>query len=109
MHDPDALFDVYYETRDKEAYKTHPERFKFLEGKDVTPEIVEHKNKTFTLIFRGVKNINPYNPPKSIEIKNMKGAVNANGEPLTLSLFDSDFFKETEIIDKDFVLKRTNS
>ncbi len=109
VHDPDAPFDVYYETRDKEVYKNHPERFKFLDGKDVTPEVIEHKNKTYTLIFRGVKNINPYHPPKFIEIKNMKGAHNANGEPLTLSLFDCDFFKNTEIFDCDSVLKRTES
>ena len=109
VHDPEAKFDVYYETRNPEAYKAHPERFAFLKGEEITPELIEHKNKTYTLIFRGVKNINPYHPPKFIEIKNMKGAVNANGEPLSLSLFDCEFFKNTEISDEDFVLKRTKS
>ncbi len=106
VHDPEASFDVYYETRDKEVYKNHPERFKFLKGGEPAPEVIEHKNKTFTLIFKGVKNINPYHPPKSIEIKNMKGAKNANGEPLSLSLFKCDFFRNTEINDIDSVLLR---
>ena len=109
VHDPEAKFDVYYETRDPEVYKNRPERFEFLKGMDVLPEVIEHKNKTYTLIFKDVKNINPYNPPEFIEIKGMKGAVNANGEPITLSLFDCEFFKSTEIFDSDSVLKRTES
>jgi hypothetical protein len=109
VHDPEAKFDVYYETRDPEVYKKHPERFEFLKGEEKTPEVIEHKNKTYTLIFKDVKNINPYKPPEFIEIKNMKAAANANGEPITLSLFDCEFFKNTEIFDSDSVLKRTES
>lgn len=105
VNDPEALFDAYYETRDKEVYKNHPERFPWLEGGEV-PEVVAHKNGTYTLIFKEIKNINPYFAPKRIEIKNMTGAKNANGEPLTLTLPDCSFFADTEIIDADNALKR---
>ena len=106
VNSPEALFDAYYETRDREVYKNHPERFPYLKDYEGTPEVIEHKNKTFTLVFRGVKNINPYHRPKFIEIKNMSGAVNANGEPLSLTLPDCDFFRETEILDADGALLR---
>jgi len=106
VHDPDARFDAYYETRDPEAPKNHPERFNHLKGFSGEAETVAHKNGTYTLIHRSVKNINPYKPPVFIEIKNMKGAVNANGEPLTLTLYDCNFFENTKIFDSDSVLKR---
>jgi hypothetical protein len=102
---PDAKFDAYYETRDPEVYKKHPERFPYLKGDEV-PETVAHKNGTYTLIFKGAKNANPYFAPSFIEIKNMAGAVNANGEPLSITLPDCDFFRDTEIRDEEKALKR---
>ena len=110
VHDPNATFDAYYETRDPDALKNHPERFrKFEKNKEYEREIIEHKNKTYTVIYKDVKNICPYAPPKFIEIKNMKGATNAVGEPLTLTLYDCNFFKETNIIDEDGVLVRNKA
>jgi len=76
--------------------------------------VIDHGNNTCTLIAAGVQNVvNPYHRPEYIEIKNMKGLVNKNGEKVTLYLYKSNFFDAkvngkavVEIRDADGVLKR---
>jgi hypothetical protein len=116
VSNPDALFTYYFETANKNIVEDEPAKFPFLEGfKKVnkTPgtlkageyTVVDNGNSTYTVIAEGVKNVQPYNAPKFIEIKNMKNAKNVNGKPLQITLYDSPFFKNTEIIDEDKVLK----
>ena len=116
VSNPDALFTYYFETANKTIVEDEPAKFPFLEGfKKVNKEastlkageytVVDNGNGTYTVVAEGVKNVQPYNAPKFIEIKNMKNAKNVKGKPLQITLYDSPFFENTEIIDEDKVLK----
>ena len=140
VHDERAKFVFYYETyveHDTELdindiradiASGNPTIFPFLKGftedTKIVPSnfanlsggkfmVIDHGNNTCTLIAAGVQNVvNPYHRPEYIEIKNMKGLVNKNGEKVTLYLYKSNFFdakvngKAVEIRDADGVLKR---
>ena len=117
VHDPEALFTVYYTTKNKNLVKEHPELVPFLEGfKEVNKAytslkngeytIIDNGDETYTIIAAGAKNVNPYFAPELIEIKNMKNFKNAKGQAVTLKLYNCNFFDNTEIIDTDKVLKR---
>ena len=117
VSNPDALITTYFETKNPNVVTDTPERFEHLKGfKKVTkaPDklsngeytVVDNGNGTYTVIAKGVKNINPYQPPEFIEIRNMKGAVNTNGKPLSITIYDCNFFKNVEIRDTDKVLKK---
>ena len=117
VSNPDALFMVYYTTRNPNLPEEKPELVPFLKGfkkveksynnlKNGEYTIVDNGDETYTIIAAGAKNVNPYYSPKVIEIKNMKDAKNAKGAAVTLKLFNCKFFEDTEIIDTDRVLKR---
>ena len=118
VHDPDALFNVYYETRTKDIVEKNPDKFPYLKGfkkvekshdslKNGEYTVVDNGDGTYTVIAKGAKNVRPYYPPEKIEIKNMKNFKNAKGEAVTLALYNAKFFDEVEIVDTDKVLKRT--
>ena len=120
VSNPDALFTYYYETKNPNIVEQEPEKFYFLKGfkkvnKAVTKlvdgeyTVVDNGNGTYTVVAEGVKNLQPYVPPSFIEIRNMKNAKNVNGKKLTIQLYNSDFFANTEIIDADGVLKRVDA
>lgn len=117
VHDPEALFTVYYETKTKDIVEKNPEKFPYLDGfkkVDKSPDVlkngeytvVDHADGTYTVIAKGAKNVRPYYPPEKIEIKNMKDFKNGKGQAVTLKLYNAAFFDDVEIIDADKVLKR---
>ncbi len=91
-HDPAEPFDFYYDGRDTEKYIE--ENIKNENGKfhGLDYKLTENGNGINTLIINDTENRFPYTPPKFIKVINNKD----NG--YTLSLFDADFFKSTEII-----------
>ncbi len=119
-HDPEALFTYYFETKNPKIVEEQPEKFPHLEGfnkvnksvatlKNGEYTVVDNGNKTYTVIAEGVKNLQPYNPPEFIQILNMKNAKNMNGKKITVTLYKSNFFDNTEIIDEDGVLQWVNA
>ena len=117
VSNPNALFTTYFETKNPNIVEEDKERFHYLQSfkkVDKAPEklsngeytVVDNKDETYTVIAKGVPNINPYQPPEFIEIKNMKGKKNSYGKALYISLYSCNFFKNTTIIDEDGVLKR---
>jgi hypothetical protein len=121
LHDdvsnPDALFMVYYTTKNQNLPEEKPELVPFLKGfkkvekaytnlKNGEYTIVDNGDETYTIIAAGAKNVNPYYSPKVIEIKNMKDSKNAKGAAVTLKLYNCKFFDNTEIIETDRILKR---
>ena len=120
VSNPDALFNFYYETKNPNIVEEDKERFACLEGfKKVNkaPEmlangeytVVDNGNEIYTVVAKGVKNVNPYQPPEFIEILNMKNKVNSSNKPLTLTIYDCNFFKNVEIRDADKVLKKVKA
>ena len=122
VHDKNALFTLYYNTRNPNIALDKPDKFYYLKGRerlDLKPEdkdalatltpdkyaVVDFGNGTYTVIAPGVPNFRPYNAPRFIEVKNMKNFTNINGEKVSLRLYNSDFFKNTEIIDEDGVIE----
>ena len=119
---PDALFTIYYETKNAKIVEEKPDKFPYLKGfKKVSltqAEVVAGKlkageytavdngNGTYTIVAAGVKNINPYVAPDFIEIKNMKKQVNEQGKGFTFIIYDCPFLADTEIIDKDKIVTR---
>lgn len=119
---PDALFTIYYETKNPNIVEQKPDKFPYLKGfKKVAKSqadvingklakgeytVIDNGNGTYTVIAAGVKNINPYVAPDFIEIKNMKNQHNLNGQGFTFTLYDCPFLKNTEIIDKDGLVTR---
>jgi len=110
VHDPDALITIYYETKNANIVEDQPELFPYLDGFKKTTKapaslknreytVVNNGNSTYTVIAKGVKNINPYMPPEFIEIKNMDNFENSNGKQMKLTLYSSNFFAETKIIE----------
>ena len=108
VSNPEALFRTYFETKNPNIVEEDTERFHYLQSfkkVDKKPEelkkgeytVVDNKNETYTVIAEGVPNINPYTPPEFIEIKNMSGKENSYGKSLTLTLYDCNFFKNTEV------------
>ena len=117
VSNPNALFTTYYETKNPNIVTEEPDRFPYLKGfkkvdklpnllKNGEYTVVDNGNETYTVIAAGVKNINVYQPPEFIEIKNMKGKKNSDGKSLSLTIYDCNFFKTTKIIDEDKVLKK---
>ena len=117
VSNPDALFTTYYETKNPNIVTEDPSRFPYLKGfkkvdklpnllKNGEYTVVDNGNETYTVVAAGVKNINVYQPPEFIEIKNMKGKKNTDGKALSLTIYDCKFFKNTKIIDEDGVLKK---
>ena len=111
-HDPEALFTYYYETENKNVVEENPEKFPFLEGrkkntKATSPSnladneymVVDNGNGTYTVIANKVKNLQPYHAPEYIKV-DMSGSSNVNGKPLKLTIYKSNFFDNTEIIDE---------
>ena len=117
VHDPDALFNVYYNTANPNIVEENPKKFPYLDGfkkvsksyanlKNGEYTVIDHGDGTYTVVAKGAKNVRPYNPPEFIEIKNMKNFKNAAGKAVTLKLYNCEFFSETEIIDTDKVLTK---
>ncbi len=117
VHDPDALFTVYYTTANPNLVTEKPEKFPYLDGfKKVSKDpislkngeytVVDNGDDTYTVVAKGAKNVRPYNAPEFIEIKNMTNFKNGKGQSVTLQLYNCPFFDETEIIDADKVLKK---
>lgn len=115
VNDPTALFTVYYETADPNVVTKKPELFPYLQNRTKTTKdpsqlndneytVVNNGNGTYTVIAHNAPNLQPYHAPAFIEIRNMKNFKNANWENITLKLYKSDFFSDTEIIDEDGVL-----
>ncbi len=117
VHDPDALFTVYYTTKTADLVEKKPEKFPYLDGfkkvskapaslKNGEYTVVDNGDDTYTIVAKGAKNVRPYHAPDFIEIKNMKDFKNAKGEKVELRIYNCPFFSETEIIDADKVLKK---
>ncbi len=87
VHDPEALFDYFYETRNPDCFKTHPYFSAFLDKTDT----VDNGDGTYTLIIHKIKNQSVYIPPEFIEIKNNEG------KNYRLTLYNCKFFENTEI------------
>ncbi len=120
VSNPNALFTTYYETKNPNIVTEDPSRFEYLKGfkkVDKAPDklsngeytVVDNGNGTYTVIAKGVKNVNPYQPPEFIEILNMKGKKNTDGKALSLTIYNCNFFKNVEIRDEDGVLKKVNA
>ena len=119
VHDPEALFNVYYTTANPNIVDEHPEKFPTLGGfkkvnktpaslKNGEYTVVDHEDGTYTVVAKGAKNVRPYHAPDFIEIKNMTNFKNAKGQAVTLKLYLCPFFGDTEIIDTDKALKRVS-
>ena len=61
--------------------------------------VVDNGNGTYTVIANKVKNLQPYHAPEYIKV-DMSGSSNVNGKPLKLTIYKSNFFDNTEIIDE---------
>ena len=113
---PDAVFLTCYETKNPNIVTQKPEKFPYLDGfKKVTKSydelkygeytVVDNGNGTYTVIAMA-KNINPYQAPSFIEIKNMATKSNHKGEAFNIIIYDCPFLQETNIIDPDGLVKR---
>ena len=102
------------ETKNPKIVEQSPSLFPYLKGRTKANEItdknrksvykvVDNKNGTYTVIAEAVPNLQPYQPPEFIEIKNMKT------KDFTLTLYKCDFFESTTIIDSENALKRVNA
>ncbi len=121
VSNPDALITTYYETKNPNIVTEDPSRFEHLKGfkkvDNKAPDklangeytVVDNGDGTYTVIAKGVKNVNPYQPPEFIEILNMKGKKNTDGKALSLTIYDCNFFKNVKITDTDKVLKKVSA
>ena len=117
-HDPDALFTYFYETANPNIVEEDPDKFPFLAGrtknttatsytqlKDTEYMVYDNQNGTYTVIAQNVKNLQPYHTPDFIEIKNMENAKNINGQKMIITIYESNFFDNTEITYEEGTVK----
>jgi hypothetical protein len=95
VHDPDAKFTYRFTT----AFEWDPDTREYV--LDENGEKIS-LGTTKTHIIKNAENVNPYTPPETIEILNMKN------KDFKLTLFKCDFFNSTTIKDEDGALKRVS-